>query len=197
MNHPLKIGLTGGIGSGKSYVASVLEKMGFPVFYSDDEAKKMVRSNIELIQDIEKIIGKKIHSENNQLDKKLLAQELFSHSEKRTKVNELVHPLVRKQFENWSKIQDSSLVFNEAAILFETGAYLNFDAIVLVCASFETKLARIQNRDGSSKEEVIARMASQWRDDEKLKYKPYVIQNDENQPLLIQIESLVQKLKEI
>ena len=189
----LRIGLSGGIGSGKSTVAGILAKMGYPVFYSDQEAKRLYDENPVLQKQLVDLFGPAIYRDG-QLNKAFLAQQLFSNAELKAQVTALVHPLVRKAFEVWAQQQASDLVFNEAAILFETGAYKDFDATVLVTAPIETRIERVQKRDLISREAVLQRIANQWPDSKKMNLTPYIITND-GQPLLQQIEDVISKLK--
>jgi len=189
----LRIGLSGGIGSGKSTVAGILAKMGYPVFYSDQEAKRLYDENPVLQKQLVDLFGPAIYRDG-QLNKAFLAQQLFSNAELKAQVTALVHPLVRKAFEVWAQQQASDLVFNEAAILFETGAYKDFDATVLVTARIETRIERVQKRDLISREAVLQRIANQWPDSKKMNLTTYIITND-GQPLLQQIEDVISKLK--
>jgi dephospho-CoA kinase len=189
----LRIGLSGGIGSGKSTVAGILAKMGYPVFYSDHEAKRLYDENPVLQKQLVDLFGPAIYRDG-QLNKAFFAQQLFSNAELKAQVTALVHPLVRKAFEVWAQQQASDLVFNEAAILFETGAYKDFDATVLVTAPIETRIERVQKRDLISREAVLQRIANQWPDSKKMNLTPYIITND-GQPLLQQIEDVISKLK--
>ena len=189
----LRIGLSGGIGSGKSTVAGILAKMGYPVFYSDHEAKRLYDENPLLQKQLVALFGPAIYRDG-QLNKAFFAQQLFSNAELKAQVTALVHPLVRKAFEVWAQQQVSDLVFNEAAILFETGAYKDFDATVLVTAPIETRIERVQKRDLISREAVLQRIANQWPDSKKMNLTTYIITND-GQPLLQQIEDVISKLK--
>jgi len=189
----LRIGLSGGIGSGKSTVAGILAKMGYPVFYSDQEAKRLYDENPVLQKQLVDLFGPAIYRDG-QLNKAFFAQQLFSNAELKAQVTALVHPLVRKAFEVWAQQQASDLVFNEAAILFETGAYKDFDATVLVTAPIETRIERVQKRDLISREAVLQRIANQWPDSKKMNLTTYIITND-GQPLLQQIEDVISKLK--
>ncbi|MFN5291992.1 MAG: dephospho-CoA kinase [Flavobacteriia bacterium] len=189
----LRIGLSGGIGSGKSTVAGILAKMGYPVFYSDQEAKRLYDENPVLQKQLVDLFGPAIYRDG-QLNKAFLAQQLFSNAELKAQVTALVHPLVRKAFEVWAQQQTSDLIFNEAAILFETGAYKDFDATVLVTAPIETRIERVQKRDLISREAVLQRIANQWPDSKKMNLTTYIITND-GQPLLQQIEDVISKLK--
>ena len=188
-----RIGLTGGIGSGKSFVANILENMGFPVYYSDLQSKELTKSNPSIKTGLISLFGEEVYSDD-ELNTQLVATKIFQNEGIRQKVNELIHPIVRKDFDNWAMNQKSALVFNEAAILFETGAYRNFDATILVCAPMKLKINRVMNRENCSEEEVLARMGKQWSDEEKLKLADFIINNDECDPILTQLERVLAKL---
>lgn len=189
------IGLSGGIGSGKSTVAKVLEHMGYPVFYSDEEAKKLYATHAWLRNQLIAILGKDSY-QNGVFQKHVLAAQLFENPELKKQIAALVHPLVRERFNEWARLQTADLVFNEAAILFETGAYKQFLATVLVVAPLETRIQRVQKRDGLSREAVLQRIENQWPDSTKIHLTPFIITND-GQPLLQQIEDLISKLKTV
>ena len=188
-----RIGLTGGIGSGKSFIAQIIEHMGYPVYYSDARAKELTKSNPTIKMGLISLFGEEVY-EGNQLNSELIASKIFNDDELRTKVNELIHPIVRADFENWALNQNSALVFNEAAILFETGSYRNFDATVLVCAPTELKIERVMKRENCSREAVLERMNKQWADEEKLKLADYSILNDDETPVLNQLETVINDL---
>ena len=188
-----RIGLTGGIGSGKSFIAKILEHMGYPVYYSDARAKELTKSNPTIKMGLISLFGEEVYV-GNQLNSELIASKIFNDDELRTTVNELIHPIVRADFEKWALNQHSALVFNEAAILFETGSYRNFDAIVLVCAPIELKIERVMNREKSSREAVLERMSKQWSDEDKMKLTDYSILNDNQTPILIQLETIINDL---
>jgi dephospho-CoA kinase len=187
------IGLSGGIGSGKSTVAKALEHMGYPVFYSDEEAKKLYATHPSLKNELIALLGKESY-QNGAFQKHLLATKLFENPDLKEQIAALVHPLVRERFTEWALQHTTELVFNEAAILFETGAYKLFSATILVVAQLETRIQRVQKRDGLSREAVLSRIENQWADSEKMNLTPYVIIND-GQPLLQQIEDVIAQLK--
>ncbi len=189
-----RIGITGGIGSGKSFIATIIERMGYPVYYSDVRSKELTNTHPIIRQGLIDLVGENVYF-GGELDKKVLASTIFSNDDLRLKVNQLIHPIVRQDFEDWTKAQTSDLIFNEAAILFETGAYRNFDATILVYAPEELRLKRVLNRDIINKEEVLARMNNQLKDDEKRKMTSLQILNDGESPLLIQIECLLEQIK--
>lgn len=188
-----KIGITGGIGSGKSFIATIIERMGYPVYYSDVRSKELTNSHPIIRQGLIDLVGENVYF-GGELDKKVLATEIFSNDALRLKVNQLIHPIVRQDFEDWANAQKSNLIFNEAAILFETSAYRNFDATILVYAPEELRLQRVLKRDIITKEEVLARMNNQLKDKEKRKMTPFQILNDGESPLLIQIENILEQI---
>jgi dephospho-CoA kinase len=139
------------------------------------------------------LFGEEVYSDD-QLNTQLVATKIFQNEEIRQKVNGLIHPIVRKDFEDWVTNQKSTLVFNEAAILFETGSYNNFDANILICAPLELKIKRVMKRENCSKEEVMDRMSKQWSDEDKMKLTDYSILNDNQTPVLIQLEEIINNL---
>lgn len=188
-----RIGITGGIGSGKSYIAKIIEQMGFPIYNSDLRSKELTLSNKVIREGLISLFGEDVYI-NSELNKKLIASKIFSDDILREKVNTLIHPIVREDFYEWSLKQESRIVFNEAAILFETGAYRNLDATILVCAPHELKIKRVTERENCSRESVIIRMNKQWPDEKKVELSDYVIVNDEQSPILNQIEKVVEKI---
>jgi dephospho-CoA kinase len=188
-----KIGITGGIGAGKSVVGHVLEAMHFPVYYSDQESKKLVDSHPQIREELQRLLGNEIYLDNR-LNRVFLAEKIFTDSLIREEVNAIIHPYVRLGFEKWAASQNSKLVFNEAAILFETGAYKIMDATILVTAPLELKIQRVQVRDRIAAEKVLERMANQWKDEKKIPLTDYVLVNDGIQPLLSQIEAAITRL---
>lgn len=189
----IQIGLTGGIGAGKTSVAKVLEHMGYPVFYSDTEAKKLYQTHAGLKEKMRALIGENVY-ENGVIQTAYLAQRLFTEPDLKNQVSALVHPLVREAFQQWASQQHAKMVFNEAAILFETGAYKQFSATILVVAPKEIRLQRVGQRDALSTEQIQARMDKQWTDAQKKALTPYVIEND-GRPLLCQMEDILDRIQ--
>ncbi|MEY3048983.1 MAG: hypothetical protein RL365_1021 [Bacteroidota bacterium] len=188
------IGLSGGIGSGKSYVAEILEKMGFPVYYSDARAKALTDTHPHIKSELIKRFGTSIY-EDGVLNRKALASLIFDSEEYRLYVNNLIHPIVRADFDAWCAQQHSSLVFNEAAILFETGAYRQFDATVLVIAPIDIRLQRIMQRDHCTREQAVARIQSQWNDEQKIPLANAIVSNNGHEAVLTQVEHIIETLK--
>lgn len=189
----ISVGITGGIGSGKTVVSKILESLGYPVFNSDDKAKELLNSNEEVKSKLVAWFGNDLYM-HGQLDRQRLAQIIFNNEDSRNRVNELIHPLVRAEFEKLSRNSKSPLVFNEAAILFETGAYKNLDKTILVIAPEKMRAERVAKRDGNSAEDVMARINAQWSDEQKKPLADFIIYNDDKTPVLEQVETIVDKL---
>jgi dephospho-CoA kinase len=189
----MTIGLTGGIGSGKSIVSKVIETMGYIVFNSDLESKHLMNKDPVIIDGLVLLFGKEIYL-NGILNKELLAKIIFSDDAARILVNKLIHPRVRDTFDIFASKQPNGIAFNEAAILFETGANESFDKTVLVTSPKELRISRIMSRDNLSEEDVEARMSKQWTDNEKISLADFIIINDESIPLIVQVEAIVNQL---
>ena len=190
----LKIGITGGIGSGKTFVCHILEKLGYPVFYSDKEAKKLMNENLDLIIKIKKLLGNKAYL-NGIIDKSFIAQKIFETPTLRNELNAIVHPEVYLAFEKWCKSQDSKLVFNESALLFETESYKRFDKTILITSNISIKIERIKKRDLLDEIEIKHRINSQLADKIKLKLADFVIENNEDKLLLPQLIHAINQLE--
>ncbi|XOV67148.1 MAG: dephospho-CoA kinase [Fluviicola sp.] len=190
----LKIGITGGIGSGKSLVAKILQTMGYPVFYSDDEAKKLSDHHPNIRQELIALFGEEVYTYEG-LNRPFLAEKIFQDESLRQQVNSIIHPRVREAFEQFSKNATSKLVFNEAAILIETGAYQNFDALILVTAPEDIRIKRVQARDKTDVNAIKQRMNKQWTDERKRSYADFEIVNDGESPLLVQVEKVILSLE--
>ena len=188
-----KLGLTGGIGVGKTYVSKVFQQMGIPVFNADVEAKNCMAEDKELMQNVKTSFGENIY-DNGMLQKTKLAKIVFNNSERLAELNALVHPVVKQKFDDWCTQQTAELVIKEAAILFESDAHLGLDAVVCVSAAEKVRIARVQKRDGSSVAEIKSRMDKQMPQSKKEEMADFVIVNDGEQLLLPQ---LIKMLKEM
>ncbi len=189
----IRVGVTGGIGSGKSFVCRIIQKMGYPVYYSDQESKTIMDNDSNIKSELIELLGTEVYI-NNKINRQFLADRLFKSDQIRIKVNSIVHPKVRSYFDDWCKSQNSDIVFNEAAILFETQSYKQFDSIILVSAPESVKIQRIIGRDQMSLQEVKNRMEKQWSDEKKIPLANFIIKND-GSPLLSQIEDIINALK--
>lgn len=179
----LKLGVTGGIGSGKTSVCRVFRVLGIPVFSADPEAKEIMDSNSGIIRRINSIAGKNLYV-NGSLDRQELANLIFNDNTLLDKVNSLVHPVVFEHFKRWEKEQDAPYVIMEAAILFESGASKLVDRIATVVAPVEERVERVINRNSLSREQVLERMRNQMDDDSRIKQSDYVIQNSEKDMII-------------
>ena len=187
------IGITGGIGSGKTTTCKVFEELGIPVYYADVRAKELMASDPELKRKVTALFGEEAYS-GNMLNRAYLAQQVFGSKEKLSALNGVVHPAVANDFEEWlDRHKDHKYVLKEAAILFESGAYQNVDITVLVIAPEKLRLERVMNRDGVTREDVLKRMKNQWTQERKAKLADHIITNDETQLLLPQVFKLHQK----
>lgn len=185
------IGLTGGIGSGKTAVSKCFENLGIPVFYADAAAKDLYNSTA-VIEQIKKILEvESLHNEKGNLNRAFIASIIFKDQKKLEKVNSLLHPLVKEKFYNWMSEQKAPYCIREAAILIESGSYKDCDSIIVVTANMEVRINRVMNRDGVREKEVRDRMLKQLTDEERLKYADYTIDNNGS------IEDLEKKVNEI
>ena len=170
------IGLTGGIGSGKSTVANMFKELGVPVYNSDERAKYLMNTSLEIKSQLIKLLGEEAYK-GDKLNRSFIAEKVFSNTNLLAKLNDIVHPIVRNDFIDWTKKQDYSYVIQETALLFENKAQDLYDSIILVTAPIETRIIRVVDRDKSSREQVIARMKNQLDDKKKLNLSNYVIEN--------------------
>lgn len=172
------IGLTGNIGSGKTYVAQLFAKKNIPIYNSDERAKDLMNSDTELISKIKDLFGLEAYV-NNSLNRKYLADKIFQNKNLLSKINGLVHPVVQKDFNQWAATQKNAIyVLKEAAILIESGAYKQCNSIILVCAPEEIRIGRIRKRDKMTTRQIVQRMANQMPEESKKAYANYLIQND-------------------
>ena len=187
----LKVGITGGIGSGKTTVCRVFEVLGIPVFYADDAAKSIMHTDARLREDIIKGFGKDSYTINGDLDRKYIAAIVFSNKEQLVKLNALIHPVVFRAFESWvGEQKDVPYVLKEAALLFESDAYKMCDQSILVKSPEALKFERIMVRDQITLEEVRLRMDRQFSDEKKEKMADHLITNNEQLLLIPQILAL-------
>ena len=189
-----KIGITGGIASGKSVIAGILSTFGYPVFYSDTVAKEIVNTDAHLKSQLIKILGADAYSKN-MLNRKFVADKVFNDQNLLTQINALIHPAVRRKFDEWCSKQEPEIIFNEAAILFETDSYKRFDATILVVAPEETRIKRAIQRDDANREDVLNRINKQWPDEKKILLADFVVMNDEKHPVIKQLEKIISELE--
>jgi len=189
------VALTGGIGSGKTTVANLFEKMGCVVYNSDERAKDLY-NNPEVKKQVVELLGVNAYSVDNKLNKGVVSDFIFNEKYKLEKLNAIIHPALALDFDNFVKQQNpESIIIKESALIFETELYKKFTTIILVIAPFEQKIKRVMSRNLILKEEVYKRMEFQWTDEQKLPLANYVISNSETDALIPQVLSVIQKLK--
>jgi dephospho-CoA kinase len=194
---PKIIGLTGGIGSGKTAVANYIQSKGIPVYISDLEAKKVMELP-EVITEIESNFGESVVTENRTLDREKLASIVFNDQDKLKLLNSIVHPAVKRNFERWVvKHKNYSYLVKEAAVLFESGSYKDCAAVITVCAPVETRIERVIQRDKTTREKVQQRINNQLTDGQRIEKSQYVINNEDFEQTKIQIDDLLNLLKNI
>ena len=180
-------GVTGGIGSGKSYVCKVFEQLGIPVFYADSEVKKMYDDTPEVRAQLVEAFGEKIY-DNGKLNRKLLAQIAFGSSSALARLNAIAHPAAGKRFLAWAARQKNTpYVLHEAALMFESSAHRLMDKVITVAAPLELRIQRVMHRDSCSRQEVERRIAHQLSDSERAARADYTIDCDDSTPLLPQV----------
>jgi dephospho-CoA kinase len=190
----LKIGLTGGIGSGKSTVAKVFETLDIPVYYADDAAKKLMNADSDLRKEIEHYFGKESYIDGK-LNRKYISSLVFSNPEKLALLNSITHPATIADAENWMQQQSSPYIIKEAALLFESGANKNLDYVIGVAAPLSLRVQRVMQRDGVTKEEVEQRISRQMNEEEKMKLCNFIIPNDETALIIPQVIALDKKFR--
>ena len=194
----IKVGLTGGIGSGKTTVSNFLLDYGIPVYNSDTQGKTLMNTNLELKNDIVSIFGESVY-ENGILNTNLLSSIVFRDSKKIEQLNNLVHPKVADNFKQWiGKNNNQPILVKEAAILIESRAYLNMDKIILVVSQKSTRINRVSKRDNSDLESIEKRINHQLTDNEKIKYADYIIENNSSlEHLKLEVLKVVNKIREV
>ncbi len=190
-----KVGITGGIGSGKTTVCRIFEILGFPVYYSDRKAKEIIHTNQSVINLYKRLFGNDVY-ENGKLDREKVGKIFFSNPQIKIEIERFLHPIVRNDFSNWAQQQKSKVVINESAILFESSGHTNMDAIIVVSAPVNIQIKRVLKRDGLSEEDIIARMRSQMSDNEKIKLCNYHVLCNDEEMVIPQVLNIYKELNE-
>ncbi|HUH47599.1 MAG TPA: dephospho-CoA kinase [Arenibacter sp.] len=190
------VGLTGGIGSGKSTVASMFADLGIPVYDSDREAKKLMGDSQNIKRKIVTLLGEDSYR-NGELDRAYIAQLVFKDAKLLQALNAIVHPAVREDFADWTKKQRSEYVIREAAIIFENGTHESYDYIILVTAPLSVRIKRVVARDGVDSEKVRERIRNQWEDTRKIALADFVIVNSDLEKTAVQVSEIHRKLLKI
>jgi dephospho-CoA kinase len=190
----VKLGITGGIGAGKSMVCRVLEVLGVPVYYADDRAKWLMNHQPKLKQSIALLFGTKSYREGV-LDNRFIAERIFTNQDLIKQMNTLVHPAVKQDFKEWCVTQSKKIVAKETALLFETGSYKELDQSWLVTCPIDKRIKRVKKRDPSrSDQEILGIIEKQWNDEEKLPLADIILANDEEQLLIPQVLTALSKV---
>jgi len=195
----LKVGITGGIGSGKTTICKVFETLGIPVFYADAVAKQLMITDLILVEGVKEAFGAASYSSTGILNNQHIANIVFNNKAELEKLNSLVHPAVFRAFDTWEKEMSPSVPYTlkEAALLFESGSYKMCDKNILVTAPLSLKLARVMQRDGVTEAQVQARMDKQFTDEQKAKMADYFIDNTENSSVILQVLDLHQQFLQL
>ncbi|QBQ40680.1 dephospho-CoA kinase [Sphingobacterium psychroaquaticum] len=192
----LKVGITGGIGSGKSYVAEIFKALGVPFYDADREAKDIMVTSDTVREDLKQAFGEAVYFADGQLNRAYLSSVVFGDERQLQRLNSIVHPAVIAHGEAWSNRQTYPYSLKEAALLFESGSYKKLDYTILVTAPEEERIARVMKRDNATREQVLARISKQLPDSEKREIADFIIVNDGVQPLLPQVLELHKRFLE-
>lgn len=188
----IKIGVTGGIGSGKTTVCNIFKVLGIPVYNADEEARRLMQNDPLIISEIKKLFGNEVYH-NEELNRAKIAGIVFGNKELLNELNSIVHPAVGKHFNNWANSRvNQPYIIKEAAILFESGANKGLDYVITITAPEKLRIRRIMNRDGISSEDVKRRMKNQWTDKKIQKLSDFTITNDDKKMVLPQVLKLHQ-----
>jgi dephospho-CoA kinase len=193
----LKIGITGSIGSGKSIVCKIFEQLGVPIYNADERAKILMISNAEIIEKVKLLFGHESYTETGELNRKHISNIAFNNKDLLTQLNQTVHPIVFKDFDNWLLEKEQlkvKYIIKEAALMFETDSYKKIDKFIVVTAPLELRISRTMQRDSILKDQVLSRMNNQLSQEEKLAKADYEIINNEKISLIEQVFSLHQLL---
>jgi len=189
-----KVGLTGGIGSGKSFVARVFESLDIPVYYSDKEAKSLMYKDKVLKDSIKALLGIKAYHNNGRPNRSYIASKIFNDKKLLNKINALVHPAVKRDFELWANRQKSLYVLEESALLFEIKSQSFFEKIILVIADEDVRVARVMKRDKTTQKAVMSRISKQLKDDKKIPLADFIVDNNGNKSILQQVLKIHKKI---
>ncbi|MDO6490822.1 MULTISPECIES: dephospho-CoA kinase [unclassified Cellulophaga] len=183
------VGLTGGIGSGKSTAAKMFADLGVPVYNSDLEAKQLMHTSVSVKEQIARLLGKDAYV-NNVLNREYIAEKVFADASLLEQLNNIVHPVVREHFLEWTKKQDAPYVIQESAIIFENKNQDFYDYIILVTAPLEVRINRILKRDNTTREKILSRMNNQWTDEKKEKMSDFKLINEDIVNLELKINEI-------
>lgn len=190
----VKVGITGGIGSGKSTVCKVFGILGIPVFEADLVAKELMNEP-SIQQQLTHTFGASVYLPNNTIDRKLLAKIVFNNPPLLAQLNKIIHPAVQKTFEEWYQKQHTNYILLEAAILFESGFHQMMDKTIVVVTNSEERIQRVMQRDRMTEKQVMERMKNQWTDEQRVKMADFVISNNNDELIIPQIIEIDKKIR--
>ncbi|MDP2334956.1 MAG: dephospho-CoA kinase [Bacteroidota bacterium] len=191
----IKVGITGGIGSGKSTVCRIFKVLGIPVFEADSVAKQLMNTDQQIREQLIGLFGSSVYLSDHTLNRKYLAEIVFKNPSLLAKLNAMVHPAVGKAFDDWYLIQQAPYALHEAAILFESGFYKKMDKTIAVIANENERIDRVMQRDKINEELVRQRIKNQLNDTERIKLADYVISNNDNELIIPQILEIDKKIR--
>lgn len=191
----IKVGITGGIGSGKSTVCKVFRVIGIPVFEADVVAKQLMNSEIIIREQLINVFGSSVYLPDQTIDRKFLSGMVFNNPSLLEQLNAIVHPVVRKTFADWCQKQQSPYIIHEAAILFESGFYKMMDKTITVVTDETERIDRVMKRNGITEEQVRQRIQNQWTDEQRIKLADYIIGNNDNELIIPQILEIDKKIR--
>lgn len=191
----IKVGITGGIGSGKSTACKVFKVFGIPVFEADQVARQLMNSDAMVRNQLIDLFSPSVYLPDQTIDRKYLSEIVFNNPFLLKKLNEIVHPVVRKSFDEWIQDQQSPYVIHEAAILFESGFYKMMDRTITVVTDETERIQRVMKRDNISVEQVSQRIRHQWTDEQRIKLADFVIGNNDNELIIPQIVEIDKKIR--
>lgn len=190
----IQIGITGGIGSGKTTVCQIIETLGYPVYYSDHRGKYLTSNTLDILQKIRMHFGDDVFDDFI-LNRSRLGKVVFGDHEKLQLLNSIIHPYIEQDYKSWVTEQTSPLIFKEAAIMFESGLYKELEFVICVVAPEELRIKRVIDRNKLTREEVLNRISQQWSDQQKLALSEAVIYADDKQFVIPQISAIIERLK--
>ena len=189
------VGLTGGIGSGKTTVANLFNDLGVPIYVTDVAAKRIMISDVAVIESIKMLLGNEAYLKANELNTNYISSKVFKNKSLLKELNSIVHPAVAKDFLTWYDIQNSDFVIKESAILFESGSYKSCKYVITVTAPLEDRINRVIKRDGVTKKQVLHRVMNQLNDEDKIDRSNFIINNKSLDATKLQVEKIINKIK--
>ena len=189
------VGLTGGIGSGKTTVANLFNDLGVPIYVTDVAAKRIMISDVAVIESIKMLLGSEAYLKANELNTNYISSKVFKNKSLLKELNSIVHPAVAKDFLIWYDNQNSDFVIKESAILFESGSYKSCKYVITVTAPLEDRINRVIKRDGVTKKQVLHRVMNQLNDEDKIDRSNFIINNKSLDATKLQVEKIINKIK--